>query len=144
LRRNRRRNRPRNLQNTALRLDRRNPSVTPAGQCFDVTWLIRRVTECLPQLVHGCIQTVFEIAAYRSRPQQTLELVSPNDAVGMIQEIAQKLRGLSMKPHPNAVLPQLSGGGVEFERTELKLGRGKRLGTHRHLQESMIPSSLLQ
>jgi hypothetical protein len=98
----------------------------------------------LPQLVHGRVQTVFEIPAYRSRPQQALELLSPNHAVGMVQQITQNLRGLSMQPHANAVLPQLSRGGVEFERTELKLGRGKRLGTHRHLQESMIPSSLLQ
>ena len=80
--------------------------------------MTNRVSECVPQPLHGGVQPMLEIDKRVRRPQSLAQLLARDEGAGMFEEHFQKAQRLFGKRDAVAASSKLAGVQVELEVTE--------------------------
>jgi len=80
--------------------------------------VIGGVGEGLAELVDGFVEAVFEIDKSFIGPEVPLDIFAGDDGTGMLEEHEEDFEGLAGKTELDAMLAELAGGGIQFERVE--------------------------
>jgi len=110
----------------------RQEPVSMAGDRFDVSRALRRISKSETQLGHCFIEAAVKINESMGWPEPLPELVSRYHLTGMVQEKAENLEGLFLKLDPNAALAKFSRPDVQFENAEAASLRATLCRLHRH------------
>jgi hypothetical protein len=113
-------------------LDRVDEPVAAPGHCFDIPRFFRRIAQYRPQAPDGGIDAVIEIDGSVAVPQEGLDVLAEHEFTGVSQQVLEDFERLLLQPHTDAVLSQLSGAGIQFERPETvaRSGREYRFFPH--------------
>ena len=93
----------------------RDPLVSDTGNSFDVSRILGRIAEGLPQLVDRGVEPVLEIDESIISPNLLAQFIAADDMVGAFEQGHQDLERLLLDLDPDTMLPQLSGYAVNFE-----------------------------
>src|SRR5208282_3554847 len=96
-------------------IDRRDETVSAAGQGLDESRARCGIAERLAYLVYRGIQAVIEIDEGVGRPDFFAQVVAGDNLTGILQQGSEDLKGLFLKPDASAVLAQLSGVQINFK-----------------------------
>src|SRR6266852_7042080 len=88
----------------------RDEAVSAAGQGFDEARARGGIAQRLANLVHCGIQTVIEIDEGISGPDPYAQIFSRHDLTVILQQGAEDLKRLLLKPDASAVFSPLSDG----------------------------------
>src|SRR6185312_7035840 len=75
-------------------LDLHHPAIATARQCFNVSGLIRGITERYPQSLDSGVDAVFELDDCIVRPELLPNLGAQHDLAGLRQQNRQNLKRL--------------------------------------------------
>ena len=102
---------------TCLRigLHRRDESVSAPRQGLDVPRTRRRISQGLPQFVHGRVQAVVEVHEGVGRPQFLAHLLACDHVAGTLSSNASTWNGCSCSRNFAPFLRSSPGSEVEFE-----------------------------
>ena len=67
-------------------LERRNETISAAGNCFDVSGLLGRIPQHLPESVHRRIQAMFKINERAALPQLLLKFLATDNLPGLPEQ----------------------------------------------------------
>jgi hypothetical protein len=93
-------------------------AVAAAGQGLDEPWTPRIVAECRADRCDAEVQAAIELDEGGAAPDVAAKVVPAHDLTGPNHEEREDLQGLSGEMDEAALETQLTGLGVELERTE--------------------------
>ena len=110
-------------------------AVAAAGEGFDEAWVGGGVAEGFADAVDGGVDAVFVVDEGAVGPELAGDLFAGEEVAGPLEEQAEDLEGLGVELDADALLAELSGGGVGFEDSE---AIALRWGLRRHVLGQFI------
>src|SRR5579862_101478 len=79
-----------------LPFNRPDESITHFGQSFNETGMFSRVLECLPEFLHGSVDSMLKVNKRVFRPECRTKMIAGNDLAFGLQQQPQYLQWLSL------------------------------------------------